>query len=157
MIKLSFNFFPAIFTIILFIVSYIIHSLYVSVISPTVTDTAEITNAITFHMSVAAAVLFLVSYVAALVLDYEGLHLYAAAAQNLYMILFPGLTLITFGTVRSLAKGHNASCLGSILYIAIYAMLFFFTSVTLVLASFAGAILVIASAMKARNKNKHDK
>ena len=106
-------------------------------------------------MSVTSAVLFIVAYILALVLSYEKLGLYAAAAQNLYTILFPGFTMITFGFVGSLVKSGKAACLGTLLYIGMFAMLFFMTGVTLVLASSTGAILVIIAAIKQKTNKKN--
>ena len=149
-----FNFFPAIFCITVLVVSYVIHSLYISVISPTVKDASEVANAITFNMSLTSAVLFFIAFLAALILDYEDLPVYAAAAQNIYIILVPGFTVITFGFVGGFAKGKNASCFGILLYIALFALVFFATSTALVITSFAGAILVIISSIKNRKTKK---
>ena len=151
-----FNFLPAIFCITMLVVSYVIHSLYISIISPTVKDASEITNAITFNMSLPSAVLFFLALLAALILDREGLPMYAAAAQNIYTIFVPGFTLITFGFVGGFAKGKNASCFGIMLYIALFALIFFATGTALVVTSFAGAIIVIISHIKNR-KNKIDR
>lgn len=149
-----FNFFPAIFCIGLLVISYVIHSLYISVISPTVKDASEIATAITFNMSLTSALLFFMALIAALILDLEGLPMYAAAAQNIYVILIPGFTLITFGFVGGFAKGKNASCFGSLLYIGLFALLFFMTGTALAIISFVGAILVIISAIKNRKTKK---
>ena len=94
------------------------------------------------------------SFLAALILDREGLPMYAAAAQNIYVILIPGFTLITFGFVGGFAKGKNASCFGSLLYIGLFALLFFMTGTALAIISFVGAILVIISAIKNRKTKK---
>jgi hypothetical protein len=143
-----FNFLPSIFLIVVFVMCYIIHSLYISLVSPITDDKGEIFNALTYKMSVASAIVFLLAFVAALVLDYEGLHVYATAAQNIYVLLFPGLSLITFSFVGTLAKGPNASCFGAILYIAMFALLLFATGIVLVISAFAGAVIVIAMAAK---------
>ena len=159
-ITMMFNLFPAVFTIVLFVISYVTHSLYISIISPTVDDQKEIIHAISFKMSVTSAILFLIAYFAALILDYEGLGLFAAAAQNIYLMLFPGLSLITFGFIGQFSKNKGASCLTSLLYFVIFGLILFIPGVAAEIAgalisisAFVGSVLVIVSAVKAKTKN----
>ncbi len=163
-VTLVFNLLPAVVTILLFIISYVTHSLYISVISHTVEDNKEIIHAISFKMSVTSAILFLVAFFAALILDYEGQGLYAAAAQNIYMILFPGLSLITFGFIGGLSKRRGASCLTSLIYFAILGLILFIPGVAAEIAAavisisaFVGAVLVIISAVKSKMNNNDRK
>ena len=162
-VTMLFNLFPAIFVVTLFIATYVAHSLYISIISPTVEHQEQIANAITFKMSVSSAIVFLVAYFGALILAYEGLDLYAMAAENLYLILFPGLSLIAFGFFGSLIRKKGASCLTSIIYFAIFGLIFFIPNVAFEIAggvisisAFAGAILVIVSAIKTKFQNNSD-
>ena len=71
-ITLTLNLLPAIVAICLFVISFVAHSLYISIISRTIEDKSEITNAITFNMSVISAVIFLVAYVASIILSFNG-------------------------------------------------------------------------------------
>ncbi len=160
-IMLVFRYLPAMIVVVSFITCYVIHSLFVTLVSPITEDKGKIIRAITFNMSVTSAVLFLICLVASLVLEKEGLDLYATVAQNLYVILFPGLMLITVSFVTSLAKGPQASCVGAITYLFFFAMLIFRTAPTLVISSFAGAAIVIVAAAKRKAdewylKNKRD-
>ena len=159
-VTLIFNLLPAVLTVLLFIVSYVTHSLYISVISHTVDDNKEIIHAISFKMSVTSAILFLVAFFVALILDYEGEGMYAAAAQNIYMMLFPGLSLITFGFFGSLTKKKGASCLTSLIYFAIFGLVLFIPRIAAEIAAavisisaFVGAVLVIISAIKSKTNN----
>lgn len=162
-LALVFNLFPAIATILLFVISYVTHSLYVSIVAHTVDDNNEIMHAISFKMSVTSAILFLVAYFGALILDYEGLSLYATAAQNIYLMLFPGLSLITFGFIGHLSKSKGASCLTSFIYFAIFGLILFVPGIAASIAggvisisAFVGAVLVIISAVKNRSNNKNN-
>ena len=162
-VNLVFNLFPAISTILLFIISYVTHSLYISVISHTVDDNKDIIHAISFKMSLTSAILFIVAFFAALILDYEELGLYATVAQNIYMMLFPGLSLVTFGFVGSLSKRKGASCLTSFIYFAIFGLILFIPNVAaeiaagaIFISAFIGSVLVIISAVKSKT-NKNDK
>ena len=69
----------------------------------------------------------------------------SAAAQNIYTILYPGLSMITFAFLGSHRKGETASCLPTLLYMMLFAMLIFFTDVALLVASIAGSVIVILS------------
>ena len=152
LITLAFNFLPATLAIVFFVASFIAHSLYVSLLSVSLKDKSEVTNAVTFKMSVTSAVLFIVSYLLALILSSEGISIYSVAAQNVYMILFPGLTLIAFGFLGALVRGAKGSCLGTLIYIATFGLFFVMTDVMLVLASFTGAMIVIITAIKSSGK-----
>ena len=163
-VTLVFNLFPAIAAILLFIISYVTHSLYISVISHTVDNEKDIIHAISFKMSVTSAILFLVAFFAVLILDYEGEGLYATVAQNIYIILFPGLSLVTFGFIGSISKKKGASCLTSLLYLAMFGLVLFFPSVAYEIAAgiifvsaFVGSVLVIVAAVKEKSKNNNDK
>ena len=163
-VTLAFNLFPAIAAILLFIISYITHSLYISVISHTVDDKKDIIHAISFKMSVTSAILFLVAFFAALILDYEGEGLYATVAQNIYIILFPGLSLVTFGFIGSISKKKGASCLTTLVYLAMFGLILFFPGVAYEIAAgiifvsaFVGSVLVIIAAVKAKSDNNNDK
>ncbi len=151
-ITFTFNLLPAILAIVFFVISFVAHSLYISILSVTVEDKREITNAVTFKMSVTSAVIFIVSYLLALILSSDGIGVYAVAAQNLYTILFPGFTLVCFGFFGGLVRSGRGSCLGTLVYFAMFALLFVFTDVMLVIASFAGALIVIISEIKSRGR-----
>ena len=153
-VDISFNLLPAIVAIFLFVISFIAHSLYVSLLSTRIEDKSEIINAVTFNMSTVSAFVFLLAYILSLVLSNEGLDLYSVAAQNVYTMLLPGFTMITFGFVGSIVRSKRASCLGTLLYMGMFAMLFFMTGITLLLASFAGSIIVILSAIKSKKDKK---
>ena len=148
MITLTFNFLPALIVVISFIISYVAHSLYVSLVSPITEDKGKVIRSITFSMSLTSAILFLVAFIASLAFENEGLLIYEAAAQNIYVILFPGLSLVTFSFITSLAKGPNASCIGALLYIVFFALLIFKTAPTLVISAFIGSAIVIVMAAK---------
>ena len=78
------------------------------------------------------------------------------AAENIYTIFFPGLTMVTFAELNTLKKGPNASCGGSLVYVLIFALLLFATDIMLVLTSISGAVLIIVSEVLKHKKNKSD-
>ena len=152
MVNTAFNLLPALLIITLFVVTFLIHSLYISMIEPTVKDKKEIMNAITFKMSLASAIFFLLSLTAALILQKDQPQI-SVAAQNIYTILYPGLTMITFAFLGSHKKGETASCLPSLLYMMLFALLIFFTDIALLVASIAGSVIIIISEISKHKKN----
>lgn len=151
-ITLIFNLLPATLAITFFVASFVAHSLYISMLSVTVEDKSEIENAVTFRMSVTSAVVFMISYIIALALSADKISLYSVVAQNIYTILFPGLTLVTFGFFGGLIRSGRGTCLGTLAYFALFALFFVLTDILLVLASFVGAMIVIISEIKSRGK-----
>ena len=154
LITLTFNLLPATLIIVFFVISFVAHSLYVSLLSVTLEDKKEITNAVTFRMSVTSALVFIASYIVALALLSDGMSIGGIAAQNIYTILAPGLSLVTFGFFGALVRSGKGSCLGTLIYFAMFALLFVLTDVILVIASFAGAIIVIVSAIKSKGNKQ---
>ena len=152
MINAAFNLLPALFIITLFVLTFLLHSLYISMIEHTVEDKKEIINAITFKMSLASAVFFLLTLVFSLILEKSQPQI-SVAAQNIYTILYPGLTMITFAFLGSHKKGEPASCLPTLLYMLLFAMLVFLTDIALMVASIAGSIIIILSEISKHKKN----
>ena len=155
MISSAFNLLPALFIVSLFVISFLIHSLYISLIEHTVEDKKEIINAITFGMSLTSAITFLLAFIAAIIFSKEKPQI-SVAAQNIYTILYPGLTMITFAFLGARKKGEPASCLPVLLYMMLLAMLVFITDVALTVASISGAIIIILSEIRKHKKNESD-
>ena len=152
MVSNAFNLLPALFIITLFVISFIIHSLYISLIEHTVEDKKEIINSITFEMSLASAITFLLALAASLIFAKEEPQI-SVAAQNIYTILYPGLTMMTLAFLSSRKKGEPTSCLPVLLYMMILAMLVFITDIALMVASIAGAAIIILSEINKHKKN----
>lgn len=151
-----FNILPAIIIILLFIISYVIHSLYVALIIPITEDKERIQNAVTFKMSVTSAVIFIVSALALLILSQTEKAMYAAAAQNIYVIFFPGLSVIAIGFFLGRSRSQGASCLGFLFNIALIGSFIYAPHVAFPVASFIGAGVVIFSAFRAKKKDKEN-
>ncbi len=151
-----FNLLPAITIILLFIVSYLIHSLYIALIIPITEDKKTIQNAVIFRMSVTSAVLFIISFFASAILSGTGNAMYATAAQNIYVIFFPGLSLIAVGFILGLSRGPRASCLGFLFTLALFGFFLYLPYIAFPIASFIGAAVVIISAIRSRKKNDQD-
>ena len=151
LVNAIFNYLPAITVIILFVISYITHSLYISLVQPVTKDKETVKNALVFNMSVTSAVIFICSFVAGLILDGEGLYMYGAATKNIYAMLFPGLALIAFAFFSAFLKQKSAGCLGAFIYLLMFGLIFMYPDVAVAIISFsgfAGAVIVIFNAIK---------
>ena len=78
-------------------------------------------------------------------------------------MLFPGLSLITFGFIGSFSKNKGASCLTSLIYFAIFGLILFVPGVAagvagavISISAFVGAVLVIVSTVKSKIKNNEN-
>lgn len=151
-----FNFLPAIIIIGLFLLTYVTHSLFIATIISTEEDAEKIKNALTFKMSLTSAIVFITAFLFSAALEYDGHDLYAVALANLYMILVPSFTVIAFGFVGALVKGERASCLGYLVYISLFLLLFNRPGIVLPLASFAGAVIVIVTSIQEWRAKRKD-
>jgi len=150
-----FNFFPAICIIVLILLSYLIHSLYIAIILPITEDISVIKRAICFRMSLTSAVIFIVALIASACLDYDKQYVWSVAAKNVYTIFIPGLTLLFLGFVGAFTKGERASCLGIIVYFGLIGLLIYLPSVMFPLVALAGALLVIITEIRIKLEQKH--
>ena len=151
-----FNLFPAILVISLFVITYVIHSLFIAMAATIEEDGEKIKKALTFKMSVVSAIVFIAAFLFSAALEYDGHLMYAVALKNVYIILSPALTMVAFGFAGAFLKGETPSCLGYLLYISLFIMLFTKPDIVFPLASFAGAMVVIIASIQKRKKKEND-
>lgn len=102
-------------------------------------------------MSVTAAVLFLVAQLTALIANAETVTPTGAVAQNLALILEPGLALL--GIRQLLGRDTQRSCLSFLLLIAIAYLFFNDPAAALAITALVGAVHVLICALhSAKNK-----
>lgn len=103
-------------------------------------------------MSVGAALLFLLSYLVTLIANASEITLTGIAAQNVGMLLEPGLALIGVGVLLHHEGGR--SCLSTLLTISIVYLFFTAPSTALSLTALVGAAVVLIAAYQGAKKNK---
>ncbi|MBE6604309.1 MAG: hypothetical protein E7639_01205 [Ruminococcaceae bacterium] len=103
-------------------------------------------------MSVGAALLFLLSYLVVMIANASEITLTGIVAQNIGMLLEPGLALIGVGLL--LRREGERSCLSTLLAIGMVYLLFTAPSAALSLAALAGATVVLLVAYQGAKKNK---
>ena len=138
-----FNLLPAIVVISFNIVAFALQSVLTSVLIHGETDRKKIVNMVAFDMSLVSAIVFLFMSIAALVLSAEKLTVWSVTAENVALILMPGLIFIAFAALRGYVFTKRSSCFMVLLYIGSILLLFYMPIVMLPLAAVAGAVLII--------------
>ncbi len=153
-----FNLLPAMIITAANIVSYIIHSLYLaSQYSMTREAHEEAKPMLTFDMSVVSAAVYILSLVLSLVLVSPETAIYGTLAQNLLLILIPGLVLTALAYIRTLSIVKGPSCLGTLLYFVVIFLVIGLNPIALMLVSLAGAVFIIlAHIANYRKEHKKD-
>ena len=142
-VSVAFNVLPALVIILSNVVAYVIHSLFLSAHFNTAEERKDARPMIAFEMSTVSAVVFLVSLVLSAVLSAGKWALYGAVAENLMIILIPGLVLTALAGLRVLTMRKGPSCLGTLIYLGAIFMIASLSPLVLIAASIAGAVLVI--------------
>lgn len=150
-----FNLLPALVITLANVAAYIIHSLYLSVVYTTEEEKKEALPMLSFDMSLMSAILYIVSLILAFALTSDSTAIYGTAAENLMLVLAPGLILTALAGIRALTSRRGPSCLGTILYFGVIFLLVSLSVYAIVGVSLVGAILIIlANIAKKKSDNK---
>lgn len=154
-----FNFLPAVFLLLCGTVAFFAHSLYTALLANSSNKedpefSLSLLTSLRFEMSAVSAVVFLVGFLLSLVLESGEYALYGLVAENLLLILMPGLVFTTHLGIRRLMLKKGPSCLSSLLYFAYLASFFYLSSLVLMLSSLVGAVLVLVRTVRAARQNK---
>ncbi|MBQ9801457.1 MAG: hypothetical protein IJW51_00070 [Clostridia bacterium] len=107
---------------------------------------------VTPTMSVTAAILFSLACVVFMIADRETATLTGAVAQNIFLILEPGLALV--GAGRLLRRDEARSCLSLLLLIGIVYLIWVDPAVAVTAAAFVGVAHVLITAFLAQKNRK---
>lgn len=149
-----FNILPALFIVSCNIAAFAVHSLYVTMLVCIGEDKAITIRALSFRMSVTSAVVFIVAFFVNAFMSSDKNYLVAASAENIAIVLQPGLTVIAFAFINALAARKQISCFGALLYVMFFAMFLYIPYAMLSLSSFCGAVIIIVSAIRERRAGK---
>ncbi len=150
-----FNLLPAVIVIIGNVGAYIMHSMILSVCFNSDEERKEILPMLAFEMSLISAIVFIVALILAFVLVSDKLAFYGTIAENIMLILCPGLILTALGALRMLTTRKGPSCLGSIIYFGVIFMLCSFSLPAIILCAIAGAVIVILSHVSKRRSERN--
>ena len=150
-----FNLLPGLLITISNIIAYIIHSLYLTVCYPDPKKNRdELAPMLEFDISLTSAIVYIVAVVATFVLVTGGSALYGAVAENIVIVLAPGLILVALGGIRSLIAKKGPSCLGTLIYMGIIFLLATFSIYAIIGVALAGAVFIILAYVSDYKKRK---
>ncbi len=150
-----FNLLPAIIITAANIISYLLHSLWLSVKYGSVKNKSEALPQLALDMSPISAIVYILSLVLSLVLVGNSTALFGAAAENMLVILCPGLVLTALAGIRVLSAAKGPSCLGTLLYIGLICALASLSPIVILITALVGAVLILVNAF-ARRKDSNN-
>ncbi len=157
MVSTVFNLLPAMIITLANIAAYIIHSLYISSqYSASRESRKEALPMLTFDMSIFSAVIYIISAVLSFTLTAGSAAIYGTVAQNLLLILVPGLVLTALAYIRSFSISRGPSCLGTLLYFGVIFLVVGLNPIVLAFVASVGAVFIIVSHI-ARYRKEHGK
>ena len=151
-----FNVLPAVIIIIANIISYIVHSMFLSIRFATLEDKKKAMPMLSFEMSLVSAVVFLLSLAVSFVFSTSSSEIYGTVALNIMLILIPGLILTAIAGIRMLTMRKGPSCFGTLVYIGAIFLIATLSPIVIIAASTFGAILIIITNIT-RSKAQKDK
>ena len=145
-----FNVLPALIVILALLVAYGIHSAALRCLIGRKESKETINKMLSFDMSLISALLFFFALLLSLLFIGEKTAFYGAVAQNLYLILVPGMLMTAFIALNTLLFAKAPSCFSPILYFAILFLSIQFPTIMLPLAACFGAGVVILGRIRLR-------
>lgn len=152
----AFNLLPAILITVANLVAYMIHSTFLSIYCKTDEERKASLPMLAFEMSLVSAVVFLACTVFAVVSVSDSMAMWRTAAENMMVVLAPGLILTALGALRMLTARKGPSCLGTLIYMLVIFMLISFSLPAIIITSVAGAVVVILAHIAKRSASKKD-
>lgn len=150
-----FNLLPGLLITVCNIIAYIIHSIYLTVCYPDPQkDREELSPMLEFDISLTSAIVYIVAVVATLVLVTGGSALYGAVAENIVIVLAPGLILVALGGIRAFMAKKGPSCLGTLVYMGVIFLLATFSIYAIIGVALAGAVFIILAYVSDYKKRK---
>ena len=154
----TFNLLPAIIIVTANVLCYFSHSMFLGLYAVTDEEKKELVPMLTFDMSIISAIVYLTALVLSFALVSDKVALWGAVAENMMLILAPGLILTALGALRMLTTRKGPSCFGSIIYMLVIFSLLSLSAPTIIIVSAAGAVVIIIShiARRKTNTNFHE-
>lgn len=151
-----FNLLPAIIIVLCNISAYIIHSVFLSAYFASEEDKKKVMPMLVFDMSLTSAIVYIAALLLAFILVSDSVAIYGTAAENIVLILAPGLVLTALAGVRALTAKKGPSCLGTLLYMLLIFLIASLSPLVIMAVAFAGAIFVILAHIGKRKAHPDD-
>ena len=137
-----FNLLPAIVVISCNIVAFFLQSTMTTILIQGETDKEKIRPMVAFDMSLISAIVFLAALLVSAILS-KDMSVWSVTAENIAIILIPGLVFTALIALRQLIFSKKPSCFGAITYLLSIIVLFYIPAVMLSLYAVAGAVVII--------------
>jgi len=137
-----FNLLPAIVVIIANIAAFFTHSLMMATLFSEKEPSPTLKNMMLFDMSLISAIVFIAASLIELIFMKSEISAWLVTAENVAMILMPGMVLTAIMMLRGLTASAKG-CAPSLIYFGIVFALLYVPAVMLPLVSMAGAVTVI--------------
>lgn len=137
-----FNLLPAIVVIGSNIVAFFLQSTMTTILIQGETDKENIRHMLSFDMSLISAIVFLTAFLVSALFS-EEMSVWSVTAENIGMILIPGLVFTAIIAMRQLIFSKKPSCFGALTYLLSIAVLFYIPAVMLSLYAVGGAVVII--------------
>ena len=151
----AFNLLPAIVITVANVAAYLIHSLFMSVYFTTDEQRKQALPMLSFEMSLTSSIVYVASLVFSLLLVSESLALWGTAAENIALVLAPGLILTALAGIRALSMRKGPSCLGTLLYLGVIFMIASLSGIVIMLVALVGAVLNIVAHIAKRKSQSN--
>ncbi len=148
-----FNLLPAIVIIISNIIAFMLQSIMTAFFIKKDTSREDAASMLSFEMSTVSAVVFLTSFLIAAILSNE-ISVWSATAENISLILMPGLIYTAVFALKVLLFSKNPSCFSALLYIGCIMLFFYIPSVMFTIGALAGAVIIIINNVKKAKAQK---
>ena len=150
-----FNLLPGIVITLSNVTAYIIHAAFITVCYPDEKHKEEIAPMLSFDMSLVSAIVYILAIIPALFLSTGKAAIAGAVAENVVLVLAPGLIITALTGIRSLMSKKGPSCLGTLVYFGIIFMLASLSPFAIVGVALAGAVLLILAHVSDRKAKKN--
>ena len=151
----AFNLLPAIVITVANVAAYLIHSLFMSVYFTTDEQRKQALPMLSFEMSLTSSIVYVASLAISLLLVSESLALWGTAAENIALVLAPGLILTALAGIRALSMRKGPSCLGTLLYLGVIFMIASLSGIVIMLVALVGAVLNIVAHIAKRKSQSN--
>ncbi len=152
-VNAAFNLLPAILITLANLIAYMIHSAFLSIYCKDEETRTSALPMLAFDMSLTSAIVFILSLICALALVSDSTALWRTAAENMLVILAPGLILTALGALRMLTSIKGPSCLGTLVYLFVIFMLVSFSLPAILITATAGAVVIILAHVSKKGKS----
>lgn len=137
-----FNLLPAIIVIIANVAAFFAHSTMMATLFSETAPSPTLRNMMLFDMSLISAIVFLVASLLGLIFIKAEVSVWIVTAENVAMILMPGMILTSIIMLRGLTAAKKG-CAPSLIYFGIIFSMLYLPAIMLPLVSMAGAVTVI--------------